>query len=292
MKLPLFAVRLLHGMARRVPVFAVPTLLLAHPTAAQWVEAPRQGWVSVTAYHQDTRHVYDVDGDEAPFPGSGRSVSTQVFATVATGLLTSVDAWVQIPFQRLRYDDVQGRRTSTGFGDARLYLRWNPFLVAGVSLPVALRGGAKLPIGDFDVGSSLIPLGDGQRDWELMLEVGKSFFPRPLYVMGWAGYRWREAKEVGRLEFGDERFFYAAVGGDREGIGGKLAVDGWVGDTPIFNGVRAEGAEREMFRVNASLLLDAGPGQIEIGARYPLSGKNLPSGWDLVLGYFSRFEFP
>ena len=149
-------------------------------------------------------------------------------------------------------------------------------------------GGVKLPIGDFDVGSSVIPLGDGQRDWELMLEVGRSFYPVPVYVMGWAGYRWREARDNGRVDYGNERFLYLAAGGTAAVVDFKVALEGWDGATPVFSSVRAVGAEREMLRTNLSLLFDVGPGQLEVGARIPLRGRNLPAGSDWVLGYFTR----
>lgn len=256
--------------------------------ATQWVEAPRQGWVSLSAYHQDTRESYDLEGERGDFPGNGHAVASSAFLTVAWGLATGLDTWTQLSFQRLVFDDLTGRSASSGPGDARFYVRLNPFLLGGRAIPIALRGGVKVPVGDFDVGTSVIPLGDGQRDWELMLEVGRSFYPAPLYVMGWAGYRWRESRDAGRVDFGDERFFYMAAGGTAVVVDFKVALEGWYGATPVFNAVRAVGAEREMLRSSLSLLLGVGPGQVELGARVPLRGQNLPAGSDLVLGYFLR----
>jgi hypothetical protein len=143
-----------------------------------------------------------------------------------------------------------------------------------------------MPVGDFDVRSSVIPLGDGQRDRELMLEIGHSFYPAPLYVMGWAGYRWRESGDEGRLDFGNERFFYVAAGGTAVIVDFKVSLEGWYGATPIFNAVRDEGAEREMVRLSNSFLIDIGPGQLEIGGRVPLSGSNLPAGATSCSGTF------
>lgn len=256
--------------------------------AGQWVEDPGQGWASLAAYHQDTRESYDRRGEQGDFPGNGHAVATQAFLTVAWGLTTGLDAWGQFSFQRLQFDDLTGRRTSSGPGDMRLYLRFNPLLLWGHAIPVALRGGVKIPVGDFDVGTSVIPLGDGQRDWELMLEVGHSFYPAPFYLMGWAGYRWRESRDDGRVDFGDERFFYVAAGGTAVIVDFKVSLEGWYGATPVFNAVRAVGAERDMIRLSPSLLLDVGPGQLEIGGRVSLSGRNLPAGSDVVLGYFLR----
>lgn len=274
---------------------ACPSLLIlalaALPVAGagQWVEPPGEGWVSLTVYHQDSRDEYDLHGERGPVPGAGHSVATVGFLTVARGLAPGLDAWIQLSFQRLLFENVGGVAESSGVGDARLFVRLNPLIWAGSAFPFAVRLGTKVPVGDFDVGSNLIPLGDGQRDWEVMAEVGRSLYPRPLYVMGWVGYRWREARDGGRLDYGDERFFYAAVGGESGRVGFKLAVEGWYGATPVFNAVRADGAEREMTRIAPSLLLGVGPGQVELGLRRPFGGRNLIAGTDLVVGYFTRF---
>ena len=264
----------------------------ARPIAstAQWVEPPGQGWASVTGYYQNTRDAYDIQGDVNPFPGNGHAISMASFLTLALGIVDGIDGWAQFSFQRLRFNDFAGRRTSTGPGDTRLYLRGSPLRLLGIASPVAIRAGVKLPLGDFDVGSNIIPLGDGQRDWELMVELGHSFYPSPVYAMGWLGYRWRDETDDGR-DFGDERFFYTAVGGEAGPIGFKVGMEGWFGKTPVFFGLPAVGAEREMFRIHGSLLLNAGPGQVELGTRVPLSGKNLPAGTDLVVGYFTRIGF-
>jgi len=277
-----------------IPLVA-PLLFLAtclpSMAGAQWTEAPREGWASLSVYHQDTREVFGVERDRTAFPGRGRSVVTAAYLTMAGGLTDGIDAWVQLPAQRLRFEDVTGEDTRSGMGDIRLYLRARPLEFVGSPLPVALRVGVKLPVGDFDVGSGMIPLGDGQRDWEVILEGGHSFYPSPLYAMGWIGYRWREALEPGRTEFGNERFFHAALGGGSGRLGFRLAADGWFGGTPLLNALRARGAEREMLRVSPSLLVGWGPGQVEVGARRPIRGRNLPAGTDLVLGYFTRFGF-
>ena len=101
------------------------------PLAAQWVEPPGQGWIALTTYHQDTRDVYDLDGDKAAFAGAGHVIATASYLTVAGGLARGLDAWAQFSFQRLRFDDRTGVSTATGVGDTRFYVRLNPLLLAG-----------------------------------------------------------------------------------------------------------------------------------------------------------------
>ncbi len=266
-------------------LFATPT-----SSAAQWTEPPKRGWASLAAYHQDTRDAYDFEGAKSMFPADGHTIATASFLTLALGLMEGVDAWAQFSYQRLRFDDISGQRISYGPGDIRLYARGSPLRLFGVTTPVAIRAGVKLPVGDFDVGTNLIPLGDGQRDWELMLEIGHSFYPNPTYLQGWIGYRWRDPAADDRV-FGDERFFYLAVGGEIGPLGYKVGFDGWYGSTPIFDGLESPGAKREMARLSPSLLIPAGPGMIELGSRIALTGKNLPAGYDLVVGYFTRLGF-
>jgi hypothetical protein len=167
-----------------------------------------------------------------------------------------------------------------------MYVRAAPLRWFGSTVPLAVRAGVKLPVGDFDVDAEVIPLGDGQRDWEVMLELGHSFHPRPVYLMGWAGYRWREANTRSRRDFGDEFFYYAAVGGQLGPVGYKMAIDGWDGRVGVIEGIRVPTAQRDLIQISPSVLVDTGKGAFEAGARFTLSGRNLPSGPAFFIGYF------
>jgi hypothetical protein len=260
------------------------------PASGQWVEAPGRGWVSLNIFHQDTKEQFDTQGSTRPFFADGHAIATSAYLTAAVGLFRGVDAWIQAPYHRLKYTDAAGERVRSGIGDSRVFLRVQPLGYLGLDLPLAIRGGAKVPVGDFKVDAEVIPLGDGQRDWELMLEAGHSFYPRPFYVMGWAGYRWRETDEKTRRDYGDEVFFYSAVGGQTGRVGFKVALEGWYGDTPVFERIPVRSARREMLQTIPTVLLPIWRGQVEIGARFPLSGRNLPTGPALVLGYFMNWS--
>lgn len=267
----------------------VATATVSSRASAQWVEPPGQGWASLTVYHQDTRSIFLPDGTRDSFVLRGHAVASSAYFTADLGLLPGVDTWLQFSFQRLVFEDQVGKATSTGAGDSRFYLRASPLVWFGSQLPFAIRAGVKLPVQDIDVGQELIPLGDGQRDWELIVELGRSLYPRPLYLMGWLGYRWREAVEQPMRDFGDERFFLFAIGGTQGRFGYKLITEGWYGRTPSFGGLTAMGQERELLRLNPTVSYGVGPGSLELGGRFPLTGKNLPAGPDLQVGYFSRF---
>ncbi len=265
-------------------VAAAPTKLVA-----QWVEAPGAGWSALAVYHQDTRERFGADGEVREFFAEGRAVTTSSFLTVAMGLAPGVDGWGQLSFHRLRYDDLLEDRTSTGFGDMRFWLRAAPLRWMGIDLPVAVRAGVKVPAGDFDVNTDVVPLGDGQRDWEVMAEAGHSFWPRSLYLSGWVGYRWREENRESLKDFGNE-FFYFVQAGNRIGpVAWKAAVDGWNGESGATEGIAVPSFQRDLIQIQSSLGLDAGPGQVEMGARFALGGRNLPAGPALLLQYFARW---
>lgn len=260
----------------------------AVPAAAQWVEEPGAGWVALAVYHQNTTREFRANGDERPIFPDGRAITTSTFLTVALGLAEGLDMWVQPSFHHLQFDDLTADRSSTGFGDTRVWLRMAPLKWWGSDVPFAIRGGVKLPFGDFDVDAEIIPLGDGQRDWEVMAEVGHSFWPRSVYVMGWLGYRWREENTESLRDFGNEVFGFVQVGGQVGPIGYKVALDGWDGASGVVEGLAIPSFQRELIQLQSTLSYPAGPGSVEAGARFALGGKNLPAGTAFLLQYFAR----
>ena len=260
------------------------------PAHAQWVEPPGEGWLALAVYHQDTGEQFGIDGDPRSLFADGRAVTTSSFLTAATGIVRGVDLWAQLSFHRLRYDDLAGDRQSTGPGDVRVWLRVAPLAGVLPSLPFAVRGGVKMPVGDFDVDADVVPLGDGQRDWELLAEVGHSFWPRSMYLTGWIGYRWREANRQSHKDFGDEVFWLAQAGGSVGPVGLRLTLDGWDGASGVTEGIPVPSFQRDLIQLQPTVLGDLGPGQIEVGARFALAGRNLPRGTAWMAQYFTRWE--
>ncbi len=257
----------------------------------QWVEDPGRGWSALAVYHHDTQERFGTEGDSEALSAEGHAVTTSSFLTSALGLTRGVDLWAQVSFHRLRYDDAAGERSSTGLGDARLWVRAAPLKWLDSALPFAVRAGVKIPVGDFeDVGADEVPLGDGQRDWEVMAELGQSFWPFALYASGWVGYRWREDNAESEREFGNELFYYAQIGGQTGRVGYKLAVDGYNGAAASAEGAPSQGFERDLVQLVPSLLYDVGAGQVQAGVRFAMGGRNVTSGTSLVFQYFSKWE--
>jgi hypothetical protein len=149
-------------------------------------------------------------------------------------------------------------------------------------------------VGDFRLDAEQISLSEGQRDWELLLEVGKSLHPWPAYVMAWAGYRWREVNDEVEKKPGDERLFYAAAGGSVGRFRWKLAVDGQFGRAPVRTDfdLKLEQDRQALLQLIPTVGWSVGPGAVEAGVRVPLHGRNLPAGPVFTLGYFLTWDDP
>lgn len=278
---------------RAASVLALPTLMFLlcspAPGPGQWLSPPGEGWAEATFFFHDTDREYDLDGTERPIFADGRAITRSLFLTGTVGILEGLDAWVQVPFHSLRFDDAGGTRVSRGLGDPRAFLRAGPALVGLPSWPLALRGGVKVDGGDFDVDAEIIPLGEGQRDWELLVELGHSFHPRPFWAMGWIGYRWRRPNVEAARTPGDEVFWLGTVGGMLGPVGWEASLEGLSGSAWMIEGIRVPSARRSITQVLLEVNHAVGPGWAKVGGRLPLRGRNLPSGSALMLGYFVRW---
>lgn len=260
------------------------------PCVGQWIEPPGTGWMKLGFSHHDTQTRFNASGQrESYLEPDARSVTRTARLTAAIGLGQGVDTWVKVPFHHLQFNDAIRERSSRGFGDPRLFLRVGPKLVGFEEIPVsvALRGGVKWPTGTVGKNIEVIPLSEGQRDWEAFLEVGRNLHPWPIYVMGWVGYRWREVDEDTGFNPGDERIVYGAIGGSIASFTWKVAVDGSFGEPPSLPQNR-----RELLQVIPVVGWKVGPGRFEGGGRWPVHGRNLPAGPTFTLSYFLSWDDP
>lgn len=261
------------------------------PAQGQWMEPPGVGWLDLTVYHQDTRTWYDPRGEVREILGEGHVENVSVFLTATFGIVPGVDAWLQAPFHRLRFTDTRRTLRSSGVGDALVHLRIAPLRPLGWDLPLAVRGGAKVPMTEFEVDPSVIPLGDGQTDWELLLELGHSFYPVPAYVSGWIGHRWRSPNPELRRDFANEAFFLVQAGGQWSRLGTDLVVEGMRSvEDPIFEGIPLSTTRRAILELSPGVSIRVGGGTLGTGVRVPVLGRNLPAGPSWILGYFTRWS--
>jgi hypothetical protein len=77
---------------------------------------------------------------------------------------------------------------------------------------LTLGGTVKFPTGEFVNDAEIVPVGEGQYDFDLFAEVGRSLWPVRGYVTGKIGYRWRTANAGSGIDFGNEILWEAEAG--------------------------------------------------------------------------------
>lgn len=290
---------------RRILVVILSLCLLplsAGPALGQWIEPPGTGWADLSLAHQRSQTQFSKNANVVALSSldpEARSTITTFRFTGALGLFRGVDAWVDIPFRRQTYQVTEGRLSTTGIGDTRIFLRGGPALLGVTSLPfaVALRGGVKWPTGTVETEVRSLSLSQGQRDWEVLIELGRGLHPWPVYVTGWAGYRWREEKEALRLNPGNEWVFYAAAGGSVGNFVWKAAVDGFTGQPTVNIDTGTEYPSRELVQLIPTAGWQVGPGALQVRLRIPVHGRSTRSASLLAsptvtLGYFLDWNDP
>jgi hypothetical protein len=267
------------GALRRLAV--VGALLLAglptHADAGAWVLPRGRTNVQVAFLHQDTTDRYFLDGDRIPYFFDGRSRTSALYVDARYGLTDRIEAMLQVPFFRVRFDDLSDDRQSSGLGDVRLGLRYNLLKDSPVAT-VDVR--VKFPTGTFINDAEVVPVGEGQWDLDLAGEVAHSFWPRPFYVNGRAGYRFRGPNEESGIDFGDEVFWLAEVGyAVSARIGLKLVARGLHGQEGTSFGLAIPTLKREAVYVEPGLVIRASPSWIvEFAVPFTVAGQNWPAG--------------
>lgn len=242
------------------------------------------GWVQLSLVGQRATESFDPLGDRRDFIGVSRFDTRSAYLTGAYGVVEGLEVWGQLPVHRLTAFGSAGNSTGSGIGDVRAALRVSPTLF-GLDVPIALRAGVKLPGSDFPVDPRVLPLTEGQRDFEVSLESGWSGFDLPVYVVGWLGYRWRGPNEVAGFQPGDERFAHAAVGGRAGPVFFELGVDALWGLAPIEQGLRLEASARRLVQLLPTLGTEVGGGRLEVTSPIAVSGQNLPASIGVSVGY-------
>lgn len=295
----------MYSVMPRVIAIGLPVLLtIINPFASQgqWMEAPGTGWAQLQVAHQRTQTGFNRNGRVVPLDEldpSAQSVITTARFTGALGLFPGLDTWVDLPFHRQSFEGSGSDLLTTGFGDPRAFLRVGPSLFGVEALPVAVavRGGVKLTTGTFENDAETISLSQGQRDWSLLVEVGKSLYPVPMYVAGWAGYRWREENQEIARNPGNEWIFNTAAGGTLNRFEWKVAVDAVLGRPSVDTRTGFEFASRELVQLIPTVGWNLGPGSVQVGIRVPVHGQStrsdrLPASPTFTLGYFLSWDEP
>jgi hypothetical protein len=204
--------------------------------------------------------------------------------TGSVGLVEGIDLWAQMPIHSLDVTSDGGNSASSGVGDVRFAVRVTP-QIFGLEAPVGLRFGAKFPASTFPVDATVLPLTEGQRDWEVSIESGTAFDFLPIYVAGWVGYRFRGLSQARFYEPGEETFGHLAVGGAVGELTLEVGADALWGKAPTASGLSLPGDARRLLQVVPTVGYPVGPGKVEVTGQIPLAGRNLPNGVGIAVSY-------
>ncbi len=261
-----------------------------------WCKVAYLGWTTHEEYvgaagsgrGPDLGRVYN-EGNRARYRFDGRYRSRALFFDLFYGATDRVDVGIQVPFFRQEYQDAAlltgfgEPRRATGFGDIRGFLKVRLLNRRTVG---TFKAGFKAPTGEFVNEDGLIPVGEGQWDFDAAVQLGRSFWPVPAYVSSDVGYRLRRRNGEIDRDPGDEWFFIAEGGFEVRrlalfgikvhGIRGKAAT---VFGTPIRSDVK---------RITyVSPVINLGPFRgftMETAINISVAGRNYPAGWMAVVG--------
>ena len=238
------------------------------------------------------RNIEIAPGQRVRYDFAGQYRSKAVFAEAFYGLTDRLDIGVQIPVVQQNFSSDTGLdRTDEGLGDIRLLAKWR--LLQGPVL-FTLKSGVKMPTGEFKNEDGLIPVGAGQWDFDFAFQIGRSFWPWPLYGNLDIGYRVRTINAEIYRDPGDESFLNAELGyhitskwlltAKYEMLRSKAATE--------FGGIRIRSQINRITYLTPSLLysINAGRTALETSLRFTLNGRNYPAGKQLVLGASTRFS--
>ena len=169
-------------------------------------------------------------------------------------------------------------RSSTGIGDVRgsvkLRLVQRPLVLSALDT-------VKVPTGEYRNVDGLIPVGEGQWDFDLGLSAGRSLWPRAIYINADLGYRFRRANAAVDRDPGDEWFCSAECGWASVV---SPAYDGQVRDAARrpareFGGLANRSQIKRIRYASAVVYFDMDQRTyVEVGARISLGGRNYPAG--------------
>jgi hypothetical protein len=258
--------------------------------AGAWTFPRGTLWSKLTVMIQDTGESYIgvprlsiPRGQREPNLLNGEYSSRTFFFDAFYGITDHFNIGVQVPFFNQTFEDDElttlfgGPVSSTGFSDIRVFLKHK---VTNRPFVSSLKFGVKAPTGEFENTQGLIPVGEGQWDFDFIVQVGRSFWPFRGYANADVGYRLRMKNDEIERDPGDELFWIAEFG--YRWTDKLLAVIKWEGvdgaETTSL-GLQLSGDVKKIQYISPAVLFRATETTtIEAGIRFSISGQNYPAG--------------
>lgn len=281
-------------------VLSLFVLFYGEVTAGAWTLKNGELWIKTSVMAQTAREEYvavggagrepDVArlyeaGDRARYRENGHYQSRAVFVDVFYGMTDRLDLGVQVPFFDQQFENVGFRPAvgASGFSDIRVFAKWNVIQKPFVG---TLTFGVKAPTGQFKSQDGLIPVGEGQWDFDFIGQIGRSFWPLPAYANLDIGYRLRLKNDAIDRDPGDEWFFHAEVGyTPRPKLLLAVKVESLRGKPATVFNLKLPSDIKRVTYIAPTLLI--GPYQnlsLETSLRITAGGRNFPAGHIWVIG--------
>ncbi len=272
--------------------------------AGSWTLPKGDFWSKVTYLKQSTNQEYVSSGGQGRppdpavqyFPGDraryrfdGQYSSWAVFLDLFYGITDRFDVGIQVPFFRQEFVDdalLTGfgePRRATGFSDVRGILKFRAIREPFIG---TLKLGVKAPTGQFLNEDGIIPVGEGQWDFDFILQAGRSFWPIPAYANAEIGYRLRLKNDEIDRDPGDEWIFLGEVGANpAKRILVALKLEGIRGKRATVIGLSNPSTIKRVTYLSPTVALGPfGNTSVEFALRISLNGHNFPAGQMLIAG--------
>ncbi len=289
-------------MKRITTVVTVLTCSAQSALAGAWTLPGGMMWAKVTYFQQRTDEWYIPSpefsgrlyeaGSRRPYRFGGEYESRAVFIEGFVGVTDRLDVGIQVPYFDLQFVDNTRLQpqSDSGFSDIRVLAKWRIIQRPAI---LTLKAGAKLPTGEFRNEDGLIPVGDGQADYDLVLQLGRSMWPIPLYGSVDVGYRVRTENDDSGRDPGDEWIFNGELGYNMtsnvfvalkvEALRGKSGTD--------FGFIRSSSLIKRVTFVSPTVSYRvAGDTAVEIAIRSTINGRNFPTGQQFTLGLSTQLD--
>jgi hypothetical protein len=270
--------------------FVIATMVVttgfAH--AGAWTQPKGTNWLKIGFMYQDTTERYFLNKERIPYFFDGRNRTRALLFEYVRGVTDRLDVKVQLPVFDVSFDDLSDERQSTGLGDFRIESRYN---LVRDPLVFTVGGTIKFPTGEFINDAEIVPVGEGQYDFDVFGEVGRSLWPINAYVTGKLGYRFRTENQETGVAFGDEIVWRAEFGYRfSPRLSSKVLFRGLHGFEATSFGLTIDTLRRQIVYIEPGVLLNLTPRHsIEVTVPVSLGGRNWPAGPVFNISFISIF---
>ena len=249
-------------------------------SANEWYISARQ--FNGVWFDPGTRRPYNLDGSYD---------SKAVFIEGFYGVTDRFDIGAQIPYFDQKFQDATRDElpTDSGFSDLRVMAKYR---LLERPLVLTLKSAVKFPTGDFVNEDGLIPVGEGQWDFDFGVQVGRSFWPIPAYVAVDYAYRIRRENEEILRDPGEETLINGELGYN---VTPKLLLAAKLellrgGKGTDFGIASTSSIKRITYLAPTVSYAIHGNTVAEAAARFTLNGRNFPAGKQIILGLSTEFD--